>query len=101
MTKELVQLSYEERLRNLELFILEKRRFREDLINAYKYLKGRHKMIGFSSLVPLDKTKGNGHKVKHRRLCPNTRITFWEVQNIRNHYENDSAHLAYSSTACM
>ena len=39
----LEHLSYEEKLRKLDLFGVEKRRLQEDLVVAFQYLKGTYK----------------------------------------------------------
>jgi len=50
MINGLEHLSYKERVSNLSLLSLGKRRPRRNLVNVYKYLKGGERQIGGSRL---------------------------------------------------
>jgi len=89
MIQGLEHLSYEEseeRLRELGLFSLEKRRLQGDLIAAFQYLKEAYRKDGENlfSKAYCDRTKSNGFKLRVGRFRLDIRKKFLTKQVLKH-----------------
>ena len=87
MIRGLEHLSYEERLRELGMLSLEKRKLQRDLIVAFQYLKGAYKLEGERLFLRVDsgRTRRNGLKLRQgwfrldirRQFFTQRMVTHW------------------------
>jgi len=82
MMSGLEHFSYEERLRELGLFSLKKRRLGGNLVKVYKYLKGGCQEDGarIFSMVPSNRMRGKEHRLKHKEFHLNKRKNFFTLR---------------------
>jgi len=86
MMRRLEHLSYEERLRKLGLFSLEKRTLWGDLTAAFQYLKGAYRKDGENifSRACCDRTRSNSFKLREGRFRLDIRKKFFMTRVVKH-----------------
>ena len=86
MIQGMEHISYEDRLKVLGLFSLEKRRHQGNLRAAFRYLKRSYRKEGdrLFSRVCGDRTRGNGFKLKEGRFRLDIGNNYFTVRVVRH-----------------
>jgi len=86
MIRGLEHLSDEEKLRELGLLSLEKRRLQGDLMAAFQYLKGAYWKDGENTFsgACCDRTRSNGFKLREGRFRLDIRNTFFTMRVVKH-----------------